>query len=936
MARQSWYSWPPALPRGQQRGAEVQENNPLPLSDAQLGIWFAQTIDQSSSTYNLAEYLEIGGPVDATLFEVALRQVVAETEALHVRFVSNADVPGQIIGPAPDWSMSLVDVSGAPDPQAAAERWMRAELARPVDLTCGPLFAYALLKAAADRFFWYSRYHHIVMDGFGFALVAGRVADVYSSLVTGRAAEPGTFGSLAPLLEDEAGYRRSKRFEQDRQFWIDYLADLEEPASLGERARPAAHGFIRHSGLLPFSRLQHLHSVAHRAGVSLPQFVIAAAAIFVHRLTGAQDVIVDVPLTGRVTPAARRAPWMMSNVLPLRLAVRADMSVAELAAEATRRMRHVIRHQRYNVANLRRDIGRADQRMFGPTINFMPFDYNLHFDGYPATAHNLSNGPVDDLSIVLYDRLDSRDLRIDFDGNPALYSADRLAELQQRFLRLLGALEDPGQCVGRLDILGSAERHTILREWNATARAVPGATLPELFAAQVARTPDADAVVFEDERLSYGELDARSSRLAHHLRALGVGPEVVVGLCIERSLAMLVGLLGILKAGGAYLPLDPDYPPERLAFMLADAGAPVLLTRAALRAHLPAHDAHVVCLDADWPAIAQQPATAPAANLAPQHPAYVIYTSGSPGTPKGVMIDHAALGNYIAWGIPACRLRTGTGAPVLNALAFDATVTALFLPLLSGKLVALPPEQNQFEILADRYGAGDFSLLKLTPSHLDMLNHVGPIERLSRLTNCIVVGGESVTGAHLAPWRRHIPQTQIIIHYGPTETTCGSTTYELQSSDPDDGVMPIGRPIWNTRVYVLDGGLEPVPAGVSGELYIAGSGLARGYVGRAGLTAERFVADPFGAAGSRMYRTGDLVRWRGDGVLEFLGRADAQVKVRGFRIEPGEIEAALVGHGDVAQAAVIAREDGPGGKRLVGYVVAAGAAVPDASVLRAH
>ena len=293
-------------------------------------------------------------------------------------------------------------------------------------------------------------------------------------------------------------------------------------------------------------------------------------------------------------------------------------------------MRHVIRHQRYNVANLRRDIGRADQRMFGPTINFMPFDYDLHFDGHPVTAHNLSNGPVDDLSIVLYDRLDSRDVRIDFDGNPALYSADKLAELHQRFLRLLGAVADPDHAIGRLDILGAEERHTILREWNATARAVPGATLPELFAAQVARTPDADAVVFEDERLSYGELDARSSQLAHHLRALGVGPEVVVGLCIERSLAMLVGLLGILKAGGAYLPLDPDYPPERLAFMLADAGAPVLLTRAALRAHLPAHDvssdgvridaAHIVCLDADWPAIARQPTTAPATGLAAAAP----------------------------------------------------------------------------------------------------------------------------------------------------------------------------------------------------------------------------------------------------------------------------------------------------------------------------
>src|SRR4051794_5064632 len=926
MARQSWYSWPPALPRGQQRGAEVQENNPLPLSDAQLGIWFAQTIDQSSTTYNLAEYLEIGGPVDATLFEVALQQVVAETEALHVRFVSNADMPGQIIGPAPDWSMSLVDVSGAAGPQAAAERWMRADLAKPVDLTRGPLFAYALLKAAPDRFFWYSRYHHIVMDGFGFALVARRVADVYSSLVAGRAADPGTFGSLTPLLEDEAGYRRSKRFEQDRQFWIDYLADLQEPASLGERARPAAHGFIRHSGLLPFSGLQHLHSVAHRAGVSLPQFVIAAAAIFVHRLTGAQDVIVDVPLTGRVTPAARRAPWMMSNVLPLRLAVRADMSVSELAAEATRRMRHVIRHQRYNVANLRRDIGRADQRMFGPTINFMSFDYNLHFDGYPVTAHNLSNGPVDDLSIVLYDRLDSRDLRIDFNGNPALYSADRLAELQQRFLRLLGALADPDQLVGRLDILGADERHTILREWNATARAVPGATLPELFAAQVARTPEADAVVFEDERLSYGELDARSSQLAHHLRGLGVGPEVVVGLCIERSLAMLVGLVGILKAGGAYLPLDPDYPPERLAFMLADAGAPVLLTRAALRAHLPAHAAHVVCLDADWPAISRQPATAPATDLAPQHPAYVIYTSGSTGTPKGVMVDHASFANKVLTLGQDFGAAPGFRTALLSSCAFDPSIEQITVPLVHGASIviisdAVRDSPHQFwEHLARQ----KVDLLNCTPSLLESIVESAPADTSLRH---LVLGGEAFPLELQRQISRHVRVANLTNFYGPTETTIDAVGFTVDAEQPGPH-LPIGRPLPNYRAYVLDGGLEPVPAGVSGELYIAGSGLARGYVGRAGLTAERFVADPFGAAGSRMYRTGDLACWRGDGVLEFLGRADAQVKVRGFRIEPGEIEAALVGHGDVAQAAVIAREDGPGGKRLVGYVVAAGGAGP--------
>src|SRR4051794_18297504 len=792
MARQSWYSWPPALPRGQQRGAEVQENNPLPLSDAQLGIWFAQTIDQSSTTYNLAEYLEIGGPVDATLFEVALQQVVAETEALHVRFVSNADMPGQIIGPAPDWSMSLVDVSGAAGPQAAAERWMRADLAKPVDLTRGPLFAYALLKAAPDRFFWYSRYHHIVMDGFGFALVARRVADVYSSLVAGRAADPGTFGSLTPLLEDEAGYRRSKRFEQDRQFWIDYLADLQEPASLGERARPAAHGFIRHSGLLPFSCIQHLHSVAHRAGVSLPQFVIAAAAIFVHRLTGAQDVIVDVPLTGRMTPAARRAPWMMSNVLPLRLTVRADMSVSDLAAEATRRMRQVIRHQLYNVANLRRDIGRADQRMFGPTINFMPFDYNVHFDGYPVTAHNLSNGPVDDLSIVLYDRLDSRDLRIDFNGNPALYSADRLAELQQRFLRLLGALADPDQLVGRLDILGADERHTILREWNATARAVPGATLPELFAAQVARTPEADAVVFEDERLSYGELDARSSQLAHHLRGLGVGPEVVVGLCIERSLAMLVGLVGILKAGGAYLPLDPDYPPERLAFMLADAGAPVLLTRAALRAHLPAHDvssdrtrsddmhiddAHIVCLDADWPAIAQQPTTAPATGLQPQHPAYVTYTSGSTGTPKGVVISHHNVVRLVQ-SADYVELTPDDVFLHLAPLSFDASTFEIWGALLNGaKLVIFPDGPLDIPSLKRTIADAGVSVLWLTAAlfHRVVDDELAAIACVRQL----LAGGDVLSVPHVRKFVAAQNGGWLINGYGPTEGTTFSVCFSV-------------------------------------------------------------------------------------------------------------------------------------------------------------
>ena len=294
--------------RGPQPGGEPQENNPLPLSDAQLGIWFAQTIDPSSPAFNLAEYLEIGGPIDATLFETALRQVVNETEALRVRFVSGADGPRQVIGAPPDWSMAFIDVSAAADPQAAAEQWMKADLATPTDLTHGPFPDVALFKAAPDRFYWYSRYHHIVMDGFGFALLARRVADVYTALAAGRAVGASTFGSLAELLGDDVGYRASKRFEQDREYWMDYLAGLPEPASLGERHRPQSPGFIRHTGSLPFATIDQLNSLGQRTGASLPQLITAAAAIFVHRLTGAEDVVLDVPLAARMTPLARSHP----------------------------------------------------------------------------------------------------------------------------------------------------------------------------------------------------------------------------------------------------------------------------------------------------------------------------------------------------------------------------------------------------------------------------------------------------------------------------------------------------------------------------------------------------------------------------------------------------------------------------------------------------
>ena len=929
------YSWSPALSRGEQRSGAAEESSPLPLSDAQLGIWFAQSIDPSSPAYNLAEYLEIGGSIDAALFETALRQVVNDTDALRVRFVDSADGPRQIICPPPDWSMSFVDVSGASDPRAAAERWMKAVLARPSDLTSGPLFGYALLKAAPDRFFWYSQHHHIVMDGFGFALIAQRVADVYSALAAGSTAEAAVFGPLALLLDDEASYRASKRFEQDRQFWTEDLADLPEPASLSDGQRLKSPDFIRHTGTLPRSTTEHLRAIARDAGVSLAQIITVMSAVFVHRMTGAQDVVLEVPLIARMTPEARRIPGMVSNVLPLRLAVRPSMTTSELVGDAARRMRQVIRHQRYNFANLRRDLGRGtDRRAFGPMVNVMPFDYDLRFGGHPATAHNLTNGPVDDLSIVLYDRSDGRELRLDFNGNPALYSQDRLAGLQQRFMRLLTA--DPLQQIGALDILATDERRTILHDWNDTARAIPSATLPELFTAQMAKSPDAVAVVYDDKCLTYGELDAQSSQLAHHLRALGVGPEVVVGLCLERSLEMVVGLLGILKAGGAYLPLAPDNPPERLAFMLEDAGAPLLLTRSALLDRFPQCRARIARLDADWPVIAAHPTTAPALALDVHNAAYVTYTSGSTGRPKGVVVAHRNVvrlvksANYV-------DLTANDVFLHFAPLSFDASTFEIWGALLNGaRLVIYPDGRFELPILKRLVAEAGISVLWLTAAlfHQVVDEDVEAIACVKQL----LAGGDVLSPSHVRQITHRFTQMhnggQLINGYGPTEATTFSVCFAATGRTNFHESVPIGRPISNTQVYVLDAGLQPVPAAATGELYIAGAGLARGYLGRAALTAERFVADPFGLAGGRMYRTGDLVRWRADGVLDFLGRADTQVKLRGFRIEPGEIEAALVRHGSVAQAAVIAREDVPGNKRLVAYVVTAGRVGVDATTLR--
>ncbi|MGF6233855.1 amino acid adenylation domain-containing protein [Inquilinus ginsengisoli] len=858
-----------------------------PLTAAQSEVWLAEALTPATAQYTIAEYLEIHGPIDPFRFETALRRVVAEAESLHFSFIDDGAGPRQIWDVTADWPFPVIDFSGETDPRVAAEDWMQADLARPVELAHGPLFAYALLRAAPDRFYWYQRSHHIALDAFGGALFAGRLADVYTALVESREPEASPFGVFRDLLAADVEYRGSGAFLQDRRYWTERFADRPAPVSLAGQREPAG-GIVRHRTRLPIGTSAALRDLARAGGTTLPQLLIALTTAYLHRMTGETDLVIGFPVTARSGRTLRGIPGMVANVVPLRLAMSPEMRLADLLGQVGREVRLALRHQRYRYEDLRRDLGLAAgrQHLFATSVNIMPFDYDLRFGGHMARAHNLANGPARDLDIYLLDRGAGQALEFGFDANAALYEADQLAAHEARLIRLFEAMvEDPSRRIGAVEILAAAERRRILEEWNATAHPSPEATLPELLEAQAARTPAATALIYEEQSLTYAELDARANRLAHHLIARGAGPETIVGLCLERSPAMVVALLAILKAGAAYLPLDPDYPAERLAFMVADAAPLCVITTAALAARLPAAAPRLALDDPGLAAeLAVRPATAPTdadrtAPLDPRHPAYLIYTSGSTGTPKGVLGLHAGMVNRLRW---VGELQPYGKGPALakSSSSFIDGSTELLGPLLHGAKIVLatsaatrsPAEMAR---LIERHSIG---CITLVPSLLAPLLEQGEPQRFA---SCLlwITSGEALSQSHVTCLKTACPDARFLNLYGASEAAGDSVYAECGlSGGSTHGLVPIGTPIWNTRAYVLDDALRPVPAGVVGELYIAGAGLARGYHGRPGLTAERFVADPFGIPGSRNVPHGRprlLAGRRGPGVPR-PGRSSGQ------------------------------------------------------------
>lgn len=900
------------------------------LTAAQQGVWIDWSIDPLRTNYNIAEYLEIRGQIDLTIFRAALDRVIAEAEPLHVRFVTEAEELRQMPVHGNDWPFTFVDMTSDPTPRASAEKWLEEYLAVPVDPLSGPLVACALLKVAPDTLFWCARYQHMVNDGFGVAMIARRFAHVYTAMIGGGDPGPSPFGTLAEVIAEDDEYRRSEHFARDRAYWKERLADCPEPVSLSRAQWLRSDRFIRRTAHVPFAKAQQLRQLAKSFGLTLPQLITVSTAIYLNGMTGESDVVLGYTVAGRLGARASRLLSVLSNVAPIRFSIEANTPFAELARRAARNLREAMRRQRYRIADIRRDLGRIDRPLFGPQVNVMAFDYDMTFAGCRVIAHNLANGPVDDLSIAIYDRLIDDDVRIDFDANPLRYTPDEVRAHLDRFIALLSGLveaefeRDPAKRVGHLSLV-TAEEKQLLAKWNATAADTDSdKCLHECIAEQARRTPDAVAVVCEGQQLTYAELDSRANQLAHYLRMFGIGPDMVVGLFFERSLEMVVGLLGILKAGGAYFPLDPAYPADRLAYMLSDADSPVVVTRDALAGRLPPTKAQLVRVDTDSSLISAQPLVAPVVDVGPRNLAYVIYTSGSTGRPKGAMNEHSGVLNCLRSVQPVFQLSARDTVLQKALSTFDVSVMELVWPLMYGARVVLarPEGHKDPAYLVDLICRESITMIHFVPSMLQAFLHSPDVERCVSLKQVICIG-EPLTGPLQAEFFKRLGGLGTELHnlYGPTEASIIVTYWQCGPKDVS-ATAPIGHLISNAQVHILNDALSPVPVGVAGELYIGGIAVGRGYMARPDLTAERFIPDPFVRGDARLYRTGDIARWRADGVLECLGRADHQIKIRGFRVELGEIEAVLKEQRGLRDVAVVALDDGGiEDKRLVAYLV---------------
>ncbi len=894
-------------------------------------MWFAQHVDPSVPA-NIAQYVELHGDLDIARLHRATSRAAAETGSAYVRLLEIDAEPHQVVDTTLDDTPRYVDLRGEIDPRAAALAWMRADYSAPVDLLRDRLVVGAVLHLEDDVYFWYNRAHHVVLDGFGATTFVNRVAEWYSAETAETEPSVCLASPLEKVCDADRTYRASTRFTSDREYWLERLSGVEESTSLAGRAAPPAPLSRIDSAALTVGTAGRMDAFLDREDTTIATVVIAAFAAYLAQMTGREDVVLSLPVTGRTTAVLRRSGGMTSNVVPLRLTVSPGTTVSELLGRVATEVSGALRHQRYRHEDIRRDVtGAAGQAsFFGPWVNIMMFHTELRFGDMVGEQHILSTGLIEDLGVNVYQGIAGTTTHVDFESNPNLYGDDEARRNHDRFVEFLdryvaSASDRP---VWEIPLGTDLEQRVVLNDWVRTDHSVPRRNLAEAFDEQVARTPDATALVYEGSSLTYAELDARATGLARLLIDRGVGPESLVGLSIRRSLDLIVGLYAIVKAGGAWVPIDPDHPVDRTSYILESARPACVLTTARDQVDLPAGTVTIEIDAVDPAGLDTRPVT-DADRLAPLHPdntAYVIYTSGSTGRPKGVAVSHAAIDNQLEWMLHEYPMAGSDVYLQKTATTFDVSLWGFFMPLRVGAamVVATPDGHRDPVYVANKIAEHSVTVTDFVPSMLTVFVANAPAGSCDSLRDVFVIG-EALPPETAAEFRQ-LCGAGLHNLYGPTEAAVSVTYYE--SGPQDTTTVPIGVAEWNTRAYVLDHRLRPAPIGQPGELYLAGDQLARGYVGRPDITSDRFVANPFGGvdgighAGERMYRTGDLVRWRADGTLDYIGRTDFQVKFRGQRIELGEIETVLLAHDDVSQTVVLVVATATG-DQLVAYVVPA-------------
>jgi len=918
----------------EQQRQHRQEN--LPLSFAQEQMWFLSQLEPNNPFYSELEALRLKGSLNVVALEQSINKIIQRHEALRTNFVTVDGQPVQVIAESLTLKMSVVDLTDLPssETEVSAQRLATAQAQQPFDLTTDPLIQATLLKQKDTEHILLLKIHHIVWDGWSMGVFVRELAAFYTSFSNDLSSE---LPSLPIQYADFAVWQRQwlipEVLESQLAYWKQQLegapALLELPT---DRVRPSIQTYRGAHQRVALSKelTEALMSLSQRLQVTLFMTLLAAFQTFLYRYTGQTDICVGTPHANRSRPELEGLIGFFVN----RLVLRTNMSENPSFEDVLSRVRDVAlgayAHPDLPFEKLVEELQPARDLSYTPLVQVI-FGLNAPMPQIQMVGLTVSPLAVETATakfdLMLFLENTATGLIGQWEYNSDLFDATTIARMAQHFQTLLeGIVTNPQQKVSSLPLLTEQERHQLLWEWNNTTKEYPqDKCIHQLFEEQVEREPDAIAVVFEGEQLTYRELNQRANQLAHYLRSLGVGPEVLVGICVERSLEMVVSLLGILKAGGAYLPLDPALPQESLAFRLIDAQVPILLTQKGLLKPEDAQVQTVLYLDADWELIAQQSDANLKSEVLPENLAYVLYTSGSTGQPKGVAIEQRQILNYLHAILDKLQLPTGASFATVSTFAADLGNTAIFPALCTGGCLHIVSQERATDpkALADYFGHHPIDCLKITPAHLASLLASNASDSILP-RQCLVLGGEAASWDLIKKIQQEAPNCRILNHYGPTETTVGVLTYPVSSKQAsyNSKTVPIGRPIANTQVYILDRHQQPVPIGVPGELHIGGASLARGYLNRPDLTDEKFISNPLNDnTNTRLYKTGDLVRYLSDGNIEFLGRLDRQVKIRGFRIELSEVETAIAQHPAVRETVVVAREDIPGHKYLAAYIV---------------